>query len=145
MVLHRYVSWPSCASRQSISADMLQQEHVLRPEQWRPGSMVLELHHRACRRSLPGSNVRRDGIHSTHSRCPVLLDMELLSSQLQAFPYLDARLDDLDRLVHISAGYVLSCTDWLILVLFLRLCSPSCELPQRKHARPRGHDSAHTS
>lgn len=59
--------------------------------------MVLELYHSISRCSLPSSNIRRDGVHSAHRRSAVLLDVELLPSQLQAFPYLDARVDDLDR------------------------------------------------
>lgn len=65
--------------------------------------MVLELHHRTRRCSLPSGDVRRDGIYSAYCRSPVLLDMEFLPSQLQAFSYVDARMDDLDRFVQIPS------------------------------------------
>lgn len=73
--------------------------------------MVLELHHRTRRCSLSSRDIRRDGIYSAHRGSPVLLDVELLPSQLQALPHLDARVDDLDRFVQILSDRVEPGTD----------------------------------
>lgn len=108
--------------------DVLRQKHVLCPQQRWSRSMVLELHHRTRRCPLPGRDVRRDGVHPAHRRGPVLLDVELLPSQLQAFPHLDARVDDLDRLVQTPADPFPSFTDWLMLFVRPRLRGPSCQL-----------------